>query len=76
MRNDVQKRLLTKADLTFTKALEAAEIAERAARDAEQLQSGLQADNPADVHQVHQPWQTDKHNKGATNCYRCGGNHA
>ena len=50
MRNEnVQKRLLTKADLTFTKALKAAEIAEQAARYAEQLQSGLQADNPADV---------------------------
>ena len=35
----VQKRLLTKTDLTFAKALETAEIAERAAKDAEQLQN-------------------------------------
>ena len=47
----VQKRLLTKTDLTFAKALETAEIAERAAKDAEQLQSVTKQE----VHQVAAP---------------------
>ena len=45
----VQKRLLGKADLTFAKALEVAELEEMAARDAAQLHEG----QPKDVHALH-----------------------
>ena len=47
----VQKRLLGKADLTFVKALEVAELEEMAARDAAQLHKG----QPKDVHRMSGP---------------------
>ncbi|KAL5479506.1 hypothetical protein EMCRGX_G023033 [Ephydatia muelleri] len=61
LNENVQKRRITKVNLTFAKALEATEITEQAAKDAKQL---LRTDNPSDVHQVLQAWQADKHNKG------------
>ena len=54
----VQKRLLTKTDLTFAKALETAEIAERAAKDAEQLQSVTKQEQ--EVLQVAEPLRTGR----------------
>lgn len=72
LNENVQKRRITKVNLTFAKALEATEITKQAAKDAKQL---LRTDNPSDVHQVLQAWQADKHNKGSTHCYRYGRNH-
>ena len=47
----VQKRLLGKADLTFAKALEVAELEEMAARDVAQLHEG----QPKDVNHMSGP---------------------
>ena len=75
MRNEtVQKRLLTKEDLTFAKALELAETEERASKDAEQLHSRAQQE----VHRVRQfcpALRPEGKDKGPANCYRCGGKH-
>ena len=68
----VQKRLLTKTDLTLAKALETAEIAERAAKDAEQLQSVTKQEQ--EVHQVAAPLRKGRQS-GPGACYRCGGAH-
>ena len=48
----VQKRLLTKSDLTFAKTLEIAEVAERAKREAAELHEGV-----SEVHKIpaHNP---------------------
>lgn len=70
----VQKRLFTKEDLTFAKALELAETVERASKDAEQLHSRLQQE----VHQVGNPQSAPRvegKDRGSTDCYRCGGKH-
>ena len=68
----VQKRLLGKADLTFVKALEVAELA---ARDAAQLHEG----QPKDVHRISGPprrgGNRDAPGTPTGPCYRCGGNH-
>ena len=47
----VQKRLLGKADLTFAKALEVAELEQMATRDAAQLHEG----QPKDIHRMSRP---------------------
>ncbi|KAL5463894.1 hypothetical protein EMCRGX_G032842 [Ephydatia muelleri] len=71
----VQKRLLGKADLTFAKALEVAELEEMAARDAAQLHEG----QPKDVHCMSGPPRRggNRDNPGTPTgpCYRCGRNH-
>ena len=51
----VQKRLLTKADLTFAKVLEAAEIAEMETKDAQNSCRVSQNRNKTEVHQVAAP---------------------
>ena len=71
----VQKQLLGKADLTFAKALEVAELEEMAARNAAQLHEG----QPKDVHRMSGPprrWgNRDALGTPAGPCYRCGRNH-
>ena len=58
----VQQRLLTMADLTFKKAVEEAEMAERASKYAAEFHDGV-------IPEVHQlPKSTSK-------CYRCDGYH-
>ena len=64
MKNEkVQRRLLTMKNLTYTLALEEAEMAERAARDAAQFH---ESGTTVKVHQV--PKKTER-------CYRCEGQH-
>ena len=72
LRNElIQKRLLSEADLTFTRAIAIAVAMETAAKDASELQ-----------HQRHQ--ETEVHKIAANRpirrtitplCYRCNGNH-
>ena len=59
----VQRRLLTMSDLTFKKALEEAEIAERAAKDAAQFHEA-----EAEVHKLQR--------KPEQHCYCCEGFHS
>ena len=59
----VQRRLLTIADLTFKKALEEAEIAERAAKEAAQFHEA-----EAEVHKLQR--------NPVQHCYRCEGSHS
>ena len=59
----VQSHLLTISDLTFKKALEEAEIAERAAKDAAQFHEA-----EAEVHKLQR--------KPEQHCYRCEGFHS
>ena len=64
MKNEkVQRRILTMKNLTYALALEEAEMAERAARDAAQFH---QSGTAVEVHQV--PKKTE-------HCYRCEGHH-
>ncbi|KAL5503240.1 hypothetical protein EMCRGX_G010160 [Ephydatia muelleri] len=64
MKNEkVQRRLLTMKNLTYATALEEAEMAERAARDAAQFH---ESGPIVEVHQV--PKKTER-------CYRCEGQH-
>ena len=71
----MQKRLLGKADLTFVKALEVAELEEMAARDAAQLHEG----QPKDVHRMSGPprrgGNRDAPGTPTGPCYHCGRNH-
>ena len=72
----MQKRLLGKADLTFAKAIEVAELEEMAARDAAQLHEG----QPKDVHCMSGPPRRGG-NRDAPGiptgpCYHCGRNQA
>eukprot|EP00731_Ephydatia_muelleri_P013854 Em0007g1164a len=63
MRNEkVQQRLLTMGDLTFRKAVEEAEMAERASKDVVEFHES--------VHEVH---RLPAHAGGR--CYRCDGQH-
>ena len=66
----VQKRLLTKADLTFVKVLETAEIAERETKDAQNSCSVTKQE----VHQVAAPPRRGRPS-GLGACNRCGGAH-
>ena len=59
----VQRHLLTISDLTFKKALEEAEIAERAAKDAAQFHEA-----EAEVHKLQR--------KPKQHCFRCEGFHS
>ena len=70
----VQKRLLTKADLTFAKVLETAEIAERETKDAQNSCRVSQNRNKTEVHQVAAPPRRGRPS-GLGACNRCGGAH-
>ena len=65
----VQKRLLTKSDLTFAKTLEIAEVAERAKREAAELHEGV-----SEVHKIPAHNPKCSFDRVANSCYRCGGN--
>ena len=77
----LQKRLLTKEDLTFARAVEMAETAERAEKDAAELQV---ATTP-EVHRlpVREPTRDDRRESGtgrmrqhqSPQCFRCGRTH-
>ncbi|KAL5489233.1 hypothetical protein EMCRGX_G018302 [Ephydatia muelleri] len=77
----LQKRLLTKEDLTFARAVEMAETAERAEKDAAELQV---ATTP-EVHRlpVREPTKDDRRESGtgrmrqhqSSQCFRCGRTH-
>ena len=77
----LQKRLLTKEDLTFARAVEMAETAERAEKDAAELQV---ATTP-EVHRlpVREPTKDDRRESGtgrmrqhqSPQCFRCGRTH-
>ena len=63
----MQKRLLTKENLTFDKALKMAEAAEQAAKDAAQFHNTSRLEKPLeDVHVVQ---------SGGLSCSGCGGRH-
>ena len=63
----VQKRLLTKENLTFDKALKMAEAAEQAGKDAAQFHNTSRLEKPLeDVHVVQ---------SGGLSCSGCGGRH-
>ena len=63
----VQKRLLTKENLTFDKALKMAEAAEQAGKDAAQFHDTSRLEKPLeDVHVVQ---------SGGLSCSGCGGRH-
>ena len=70
----VQKRLLTKADLTFAKVLETAEIAKRGTKDAQNSCRVSQNRNKTEVHQVAAPPRRGRPS-GLGACNRCGGPH-
>lgn len=71
LKESIQKRLLTEADLTFKRAVEVAISMEIAAKDTIELQTGVKP--VANVNKMAaKTWQKPTHAVQADVCYRCG----
>ena len=74
----VQKRFLTEANLSFTKAVTVAQVVELAEKGSQQIQSPGDTE-PKEVHKFSTTKQNANKNKDnskdKSTCYRCGGKH-